>query len=112
MLGRGRDSKAGRGEQSLQLIPSSKLVIVSRICFDIAAIEWTSADRPTAESLDVCRIGKIRSKLIFPKILAFVAYYDRVSRVAGVHSKAEASHPRISPLKRVQENVAETMSRC
>ena len=76
-----------------------KLVIVSRICFDIASIEWTFADRPKTGSLDVCQIGKIRSKLRFPKVLAFVAYYDRVSRVAGVQSQAEASRLRIGPLR-------------
>ena len=112
MLGRWRDSKARRGEQTLQIIPSSKLVIVSRICVDIAAIERTFADHPTAGSLFVSQIGKIPSKLRFPKVLAFVAYYARVSRVAGVQSKAEASRLRISPLKRVQGNVAAIMSHC
>ena len=111
MHGCWRDNKAGRGKQTFQLIPMLDLVFVFRILFGITAVEGSLAHHPNG-SLVILQIGDVITKLLFPKKQAIVACYARVGRVDWIQSKAEAGGPRISPLRRVRENVAETRSRC
>ena len=99
MLRRRRGNEAGRGEQTLQPIPSSGLVFVFRIIFGIAAVKGSVAHHPPTGSLFVRQICDIVTKLLFPKKLAIVACYARVVRVARIQSEAEAGSSRIGPLR-------------
>ena len=111
MLSRWRDSKTGRSEQSLQLIPSWSLYLYFELF-----LAWLQSNGRShiIRPLDLSSFARLAPShwSFLSQKTSIVACYARVDYVAWIQPKAEAGGPRTGPFKRVRGDVTEIRSLC